>query len=295
MAATGTGTQADPYVVDNWPDFLTVCNLTTSTYIVWADSENKVIDFNTINDRGFTDTITIKGNVDFNSWELRNLNSSARYVLSFYGASNNKPTVQNLKITNARHVPETATGGQAFIYEQYVIFDHISISYEFDYSVGGASYAINATSGTGTYYRLGIYAYGMVLDNSWQFMSTARISRYCRFHCDVQATNCTNLVNGDLIDSVVSGSITIDNDSVSQFLVGGTNSTLNVIRVQSNKTVRYNGKGISLKVDKDYTGDIVRPNISTWDEHVLTVNTAQARTEQAAILAAGFPLHRSID
>lgn len=295
MAASGTGTAADPYVVDNWTDFLTVCNISTSTYVKWADSENKVVDFNDINPRGFTNTIETKGNIDFNSWELRNMNSSARYVLKFTGTNNNKPTVQNLKITNARHVPETATGGQAFVNEQYVTFDHISISYEFDYSVGGASYAINATSGTGNYYRIGVYAYGMVLDNSWQFMSTGRTSRYCRFHCDVQATNCTNLVTGDLIDSVVSGSITIDNDNVTQILVGGSNSTLDVIRVQSNKAIRYNGKGIALKVDKDYTGDIVRPDISSWDEHVLTVNTAQARTEQAAILAAGFPLHSAID
>jgi hypothetical protein len=293
MAATGTGTAADPYVVDNWDDFLTVCNISTTTYIVWDDAEDKVIDFNEINPNGYDSTIECKGNIDFNNWELRSLTSTAFYVLKFTGTSNNKPTVRNLKITNAKHV--IIGNGGAFLYEQFVILENLSISYEFDYG-NGSSYAINQSSGGGSYYRIGIYAYGMVRGNSWGFFpSSARDIRYGRFHCEVQATNCNNICNANLVDCVVSGELTIDNDNVTQVLVGASNSTLNVIRIQSNKAIRYNGSGISLKVDRDYTGDIVRPNISTWDEHVLLVNTAQARTQQEAILAAGFPLHRAVD
>ncbi len=293
MAATGTGTQADPYIVDNWDDFLLVCNINTTTYIVWDDAEDKVVDFNEINPNGYDSTIEIKGNVDFNEWELRNLTSTANYVLKFTGTNTNKPTVKNLKITNAKHV--IVGNGGAFIFETYVILENLSISYEFDYG-GGTSFAINQSSGTGKYYRIGIYAYGMVRGNSWSFFtSSPRDVRYGRFHCEVQATNCNNICNANLVDCVVSGELTIDNDNVTQVLVGASNSTLNVIRIQSNKAIRYNGSGISLKVDRNYTGDIVRPNISTWDEHVLLVNTSQARTQQEEILAAGFPLHKAVD
>lgn len=293
MAATGSGTQADPYIVDNWDDFLSVCNLTTSTWIRWADADEKIIDFNEINPQGYDSTIEIKGNVDFNNWELRNLTSTALYVLKFTGTNVNKPTVKNLKITNAKHV--IVDSGGAFVFESYVILENLSISYEFDYG-GGTSFAINQASGTGKYYRIGIYAYGMVRGNSWSFFtSSTRDIRYGRFHCEVQAKNCNNLCNANLVDSIVSGTIIVDNDNVNQILVGAANSTLNVIRLQSNKTIRYNGSGISLKIDRDYTGDIVRPNIATWDEHVLVVNETQSRTQQEEILAAGFPLHKAVD
>jgi hypothetical protein len=299
MAYTGTGTQADPYIVDNWDDFLLVCNLTTSTYIKWADSEDKVVDFNEINPQGYDSTIECKGNIDFNGWEFRNLASSADIVISFTGAGvNNHALVCNLKITNARHIRITAGG--TFLKEANCDLDNISLSYEFDYG-NGVSCALDITGTLAgnkdiPHNRIAVYAYGMVRDNLWRFTpSRTRTIRYSRFHCEVQARNCDNICGANLVDCVVSGELTIDNDNVTQVLVGASNSTLNVIRLQSNKTIRYNGAGISLKVDRDYTGDIVRPNTATWDEHVLLVNTAQARTQQEAILAAGFPLHKAVD
>lgn len=292
MAATGTGTQADPYIVDNWDDFLSVCNLTTSTWIRWADADEKIIDFNEINPQGYDSAIEIKGNVDFNGWELRNLTSTAQFVIRVSGTSSIRPTVKNLKITNGKHI--WMFNGGAFLSESYVTLDNVTISYEFDYA-GSVCSAIGTGSGGGNYYRVGIYAYGMTRAGNWGFFSNVRNVRYGRFHCEVQAQNTTNVCNANLVDCVVSGNLTIDNDNVSQVVLGATNSTLNVIRIQSNKAIRYNGSGISLKVDRDYTGDIVRPNTATWDEHVLLVNTAQARTQQEEILAAGFPLHKAVD
>ena len=299
MAATGAGTQTDPYIVDNWADFLTVCNISTTTYIVWDDAEEKIVDFNEINPQGYDSTIECKGNIDFNNWELRNLASSADVVISFKGTGvNNHALVCNLKIMNARHIRNTSGG--TFIKEGNCDLDNISLSYEFDYG-NGVSYALEVTGTLAgnkdiPHNRIAVYAYGMVRDNSWRFTpSRTRTIRYSRFHCDVQARSCDNICGANLVDSIVSGTIIVDNDTVNQILVGAANSTLNVIRLQSNKTIRYNGAGISLKIDRDYTGDIIRPNTATWDEHVLLVNTAQARTQQEAILAAGFPLHKAVD
>lgn len=293
MSATGSGTQMDPYIVDNWDDFLSVCNLTASTWIRWADADEKIIDFNEINPQGYDSTIEIKGNVDFNNWELRNITSTAQFVIRLSGTSSIRPTVKNLKITNGKQI--WMLNGGAFLSETWVELENITISYEFDYA-GSNSYAIATGSGGGNYYRVGVYAYGMTRAGGyWGFFSSVRNIRYGRFHCEVQTQNTPNVCNANLVDSVVSGTIIVDNDNVTQILVGAANSTLNVIRLQSNKTIRYNGAGISLKIDRDYTGDIIRPNTATWDEHVLVVNEAQSRTQQEEILAAGFPLHKAVD
>lgn len=302
MAASGTGTAADPYVVDNWTDFLTVCNVSATTYVKWADTENKVVDFNEINNEGLDDTIAMKGHIDFNSWELRNLWSKAQRALSITGTSSNIADISNVKITNARHTSDS-TSNNAFIYVQYGNILNSSMSYEFDYRT--ASYAIQTSNRGGYFDRVGIYAYGMVTNGGWCFVRTSldepeRQARNCRFHCDVQGTDVISSNSGDLAhialqNSVISGTIIVDNDTVTSIPIGHTTSALNVIRIQSNKEIVYGGTGISLKVDKDYTGDIVRPDISSWTEHVLTVNTSQARTQQEAILAAGFPLHRAVD
>lgn len=57
---TGTGTQADPYIVTTWDEFLSVCNVSTSTYVEWNNGE---VDFNEINPSGFANPIEIKSNI----------------------------------------------------------------------------------------------------------------------------------------------------------------------------------------------------------------------------------------
>lgn len=302
MAATGAGTQTDPYIVDNWDDFLSVCNLTASTWIRWADADEKIIDFNEINPQGYDSTIEIKGNVDFNGWELRNLWSRANQAIKITGTSSVLGGIRNVRITNARHITIDANNS-ALLYISYANLDNISVSYEFNYISTG--YAVWKSSYQGNLDRVGIYAYGMVTNGAWLILyssndNNTQQARNCRFHCEVQANTGVSRFGNDLIhiglyNSVVSGEMIIDDENITQISVGHTTSALNVIRIQSNKTVRYGGNGISLKVDRNYSGDIVRPNTVTWDEHVLLVNTAQARTQQEDILAAGFPLHRAVD
>jgi hypothetical protein len=51
---TGSGTQESPYIVTTWAEFLSVCNVSTSTYVEWNNGE---VDFNEINPSGFADPI----------------------------------------------------------------------------------------------------------------------------------------------------------------------------------------------------------------------------------------------
>lgn len=66
---TGTGTQADPYVVETWAEFLSVCDLSNTTYVEWSNAE---VDFNEIQPEGFTSSISMRGNITFTNIEFKN-------------------------------------------------------------------------------------------------------------------------------------------------------------------------------------------------------------------------------
>jgi hypothetical protein len=95
MAYTGTGTQADPYIVNNWADFKALCG-TTGVYIAFdPDAENKVIDINDTDDRGgLQSTLLLYANVEGNDWEIRNLYTKKCFIQG-YGN-----TIQNLHFLN---------------------------------------------------------------------------------------------------------------------------------------------------------------------------------------------------
>ena len=83
MAYSGSGTQADPYVVDNWSDFLTVEGLRTDTYIKWADKPHpsqKVVPPVTISSR----TDWRAAEVDFNGWTFEQITIDIAYSNSAY-------------------------------------------------------------------------------------------------------------------------------------------------------------------------------------------------------------------
>ena len=68
---TGSGTQADPYIVENWPDFVTAAG-TSGAYVRFADST--VIDLDVDHSEGFSSDITIRcTEIDGNGGEIRGL------------------------------------------------------------------------------------------------------------------------------------------------------------------------------------------------------------------------------
>ena len=72
---TGSGTQESPYIVTTWAEFLSVCNVSTSTYVEWSNAE---VDFNEINPSGFTDPIEIKSNIRLHKVKWKNFVSRAK-------------------------------------------------------------------------------------------------------------------------------------------------------------------------------------------------------------------------
>lgn len=96
---TGSGTEQDPYIVDNWTDFSTIDITSSDIYVRWADGENKIIDFNDFKPEGFSETIFLPYNVDFNGWTMKNFHSTANNAL--VGISASKPSkVYGLTLEN---------------------------------------------------------------------------------------------------------------------------------------------------------------------------------------------------
>jgi len=301
MATTGTGTVADPYIVDNWTDFLTVCNVSASTYILWANKETgeeKVVDFNDIAPYGLENQIQLKGHIDFNNWTLQNVWVRNSRFLYLYSAQ-----LYNLKILNAKW--DTSTSSE-FIYmvdtnTNRGDIQNVEISLEI---VGSGSAALRIIHFEGTSYTkikgLGLSVYGtattaVVLINSSTAVGVPVIAS--SIHCELQANlsdNVNVLNRAAFAQCDISGYYLDDSESESPIVVGGTNSSCNYIRLRSNKDIKYDGNGLSLRVDENYTGEIVRPNLLTAEEKALVVSPTQAVNNQAEILNAGFPLHAEI-
>ena len=300
MAVTGTGTAADPYIVDNWTDFLTVCNVSTSTYILWANEETeeeKVVDFNDIAPYGLEAKIELKGHIDFNGWTLQNV-----WVRNSDFLSLRSTRLYNLKILNSKWDTMSNT---SFIsiwdtYENQGDIQNVEISLEL---VGGVSATLNIIyfwSGYTKIKGLGLSVYGtatsaVALINSQTPAGEPVIAS--SIHCELQAnlSNNVNVLNrAAFIQCDISGYYLDDSSSTSPIVVGGTNSSCNYIRLRSNKDIKYGGNGLSLRVDENYTGEIVRPNLLTAEEKVLVVSPTQAINNQTEILNAGFPLHAEI-
>lgn len=95
MAYTGTGTQSDPYIVNNWTDFVALCGKAGAYIAFDPNAEHKVIDMNETERRsGLSGNIALYANVVGNDWEIRNLFANGHW---FVGNNN---TVKKLHFVN---------------------------------------------------------------------------------------------------------------------------------------------------------------------------------------------------
>lgn len=105
MAISGNGTQGNPYIVDNWPDFLT-CLGQSNAYIKWADSATKVLSEVTI----ASEISVLAQYVDFNGWTISNLyitkpfSSSRPFIVQAYRCTVYNLTVEYMNWNNPRQI-----------------------------------------------------------------------------------------------------------------------------------------------------------------------------------------------
>lgn len=68
---TGSGTQANPYIVSTWSDFITAATISTDTYIEFVP--NTVIDLNNVQPEGFSSALSLAGHIDGKNSVIKNL------------------------------------------------------------------------------------------------------------------------------------------------------------------------------------------------------------------------------
>lgn len=96
---TGTGTQADPYIVSTWEDFVTAIG-TEQAYVEFP--ENTIIDMNDVVPEGIGEMIYIKcSQFDAKGGEIKNLffKTGGRFLVQ---NSNWNTYIKNLKLINMR-------------------------------------------------------------------------------------------------------------------------------------------------------------------------------------------------
>ena len=96
---TGTGTQADPYIVNTWEDFVTAIG-TEQAYVEFP--ENTIIDMNDVISEGIGEMIYIKcTQFDAKGGEIKNLffTHGGRFLIQ---NSNWNTYIKNLKLINTR-------------------------------------------------------------------------------------------------------------------------------------------------------------------------------------------------
>ena len=123
---TGSGTQESPYIVTTWAEFLSVCNVSTSTYVEWSNAE---VNFKEINSSGFTDPIEIKSNIRLYKVKWKNFVSRAKIAFKIT-ASATKIDLEEFEFTDAElfHPSSSSafdgavfSSGRASYYGRYTI------------------------------------------------------------------------------------------------------------------------------------------------------------------------------
>jgi hypothetical protein len=69
---TGSGTQADPYIITTWEELIDTTNRTTTDFCEWQGGD---VDLNNIKPEGYTDSVVINGIIDFKNATIKNLHT----------------------------------------------------------------------------------------------------------------------------------------------------------------------------------------------------------------------------
>lgn len=183
---TGSGTQADPYIVETFAEFDSVRNISATTYVEWSNAE---VDFNEIQPEGYSDRFIINGHMTLTNVIWKNFTSRADDAISF-GTGSGSPDIEfnNCKIIDTYQITSASEKYLFISRGGNVVFNNCEISYRQD--VG------NATGNTGLLRDAGgaqtfnacaitIKSYGNK-KNTWR-LADGGTFEFCNINMDVQA------------------------------------------------------------------------------------------------------------
>jgi len=139
---TGTGTQADPFIVDNWPDFVTAVE-TSGAYVAFPKGGG-TIDMNSVAPEGIQQVQLRCASIEGNNWNICNIYTVGHGA--FY-LSNNL-TINNLNFLN--FYGDFQSEGARF-------FDNDDHNHQYTFNLCAFSGVL-----TGTHDRAGLFVAGYV-------------------------------------------------------------------------------------------------------------------------------------
>lgn len=292
MAVTGSGTQQDPYIVENWEDFLSVKASNITHWIKFSESVNKVIDFNNIQPEGFSSPITMTGYIDFNGWEFRNMKFNSTSTCFKYASISGTDypilELKNLKLTN---FVWDATGTSRYLFFQYSTSPAASTACKvYDVRINGEITTYNndtiilfhnmytpecnivlnisLINNTNGLLSLRTYLFGDGIQNS---------------NIKVVGTGLTSLYLGTIKKSLIQGKM--DCDSNNRVLYFGSASNSNVILLETSSNISYSG-GISI-FNKDIALNVV-------ESSSLKGCTTEQLKDPEYLSSIGFNIYRQV-
>ena len=264
---TGTGTQEDPLIVDNWADFCMIDTNSAEIYVKWADSENKVIDFNEINPEGFSETVNFPANVDFNGWTLKNFHSTANYAIKINWGN----LIENLIFENFYITSQTLFYG-AFLLKN-CIFSGVaqpSINVTLFHGCGLQNSSLNIRTNAET--NVTVFSGGGFSSPKTQITSSDII-------LDISCKGL-KICENSIKNSRISGKIQADTSSIT---LGNTSNMSNVFNLEPNRPLKYSSSAISV-----FNSDLAEKT-SDSNKNFIGVNSEQLKNAEY-LYNIGFPI-----
>ena len=285
MAITGSGTEQDPYIVDNFEEFeslRTDPNTTNNTYIDYSNDE---VDFNDIQPYGYTDRYILTGHITMTNIIWKNFTSRADDAISFSGKSTSGTfslECNNCKIVNAYHI--TSASEKYFFIGRggNVIFNNCEISYRQDVgNATGNTGLLHQAAGTHTFTScaITIKSYGNK-NNTWR-LSSGGTFKFCNINLDVQANKFDRPLSGFLC--WYSGKIDI-NTATSNGQSGGSGNIVWDVEITQPITLTTSSLYTFLSI---YNSD--KATISATNSDMLIGVTSAQLKDTGYLYALGFP------
>lgn len=93
---TGSGTQADPFIITTWEELIDTTSRTTTDFCEWDGGD---IDLNNIKPEGYTNSVVINGIIDFKNATIKNLHTITNNTPIIFAFGTNG-YVKNLNLLN---------------------------------------------------------------------------------------------------------------------------------------------------------------------------------------------------
>lgn len=198
---TGTGTQADPYIVETWAEFASVCNISTSTYIVWEDGET---DFNDVQPEGFSAKILIKGNITLRRCIFRNAAFQQTDRAFQFEAGSDGILFEDCKILDIEHYVKSASNKGFFnCNSRTITFNNCELSYRGEsgnnYGTEYLCYQNSSNNTKATFNRCAVtFKYSSSYSSSTFSITNSGYSgfTFCNIELDVSCANMNGLFPG---------------------------------------------------------------------------------------------------